>query len=357
MSWSWGERLLTDSAARSKFPAFLRPPHDPGILPILFMRVSTFALALAVPALLLACGARSDPTEFDLGSGGGGGAGGAGGGPPVCTVELCNGVDDDCDGVIDEESQNAGADCITDLPGICKDGTVVCTGGALACAPDQDPKPEICGNGIDEDCNGIIDDACAKGNGCSDDTREVFVDEQQFPHFAACSGGWSIPGLGSLPQCNHLAGDTSPNPSGDGCSAADLCSPGFHICKGSDDVASRSPGGCSGVGFPPNVFFATRQGSTGCGICTLGTDEDPDICNGCSCGGNCKTTELTANDLFGCGTLGEFHDNCGVLNVTSNNGCGALFWPWQCGNGDLCAEAHNVTKPGPEGGGVLCCAD
>ncbi|MDI3289140.1 MopE-related protein [Polyangium sp. 15x6] len=327
------------------------------------MRVSFFATAIAVPALLIACGARSDPAEFDLGSGGSagvGGTGGTGGGPPVCTVELCNGVDDDCDGQVDEDSQNAGADCIADLPGICKDGTVVCAGGALACASDVSPKPEICGNGIDEDCNGIIDDACVKPNGCSDGTREGFVDEQQFPLIAACSGGWSVPGIHTapVPQCNHVTGNTSPNPNGNGCSAADLCSPGFHVCKGADDVASHAPDGCFGVGFTPNVFFATGQGSTGCGICTLGTNTDPDICNGCSCGGDCATTELTANDLFGCGTLGNSNDgNCGVLDVTSANACGALFAPWQCGGGDLCAEAHIVTKLGPEGGGVLCCAD
>ncbi len=337
------------------------------------MRSSTFAFALTVPALLLACGARTDPTAFDLGGGGGassssaGGSGGVSssssssgtGGAPVCTVELCNGLDDDCDGVIDEESQNAGADCLTGLPGICGDGTVVCTGGTLACTPDKPPAPESCGNGIDEDCNGIIDDNCVKPNGCSDGTREGYLDEDLYPLIAGCSGGWSFPGLivAPLPQCNLVSGNTSPNPSGNGCSAADLCSPGFHVCKGAEDVSFRSPTGCDGVGLAPG-FFATRQGSTGCAICTLGTITDPDVCNGCSCATNCEQNDSTANDLFGCGTLGNAASgNCGVLDLTSGNGCLALGSPWLCEAGGGCNEANAVTKLGPEGGGVLCCAD
>jgi len=323
------------------------------------MRASPL-LAFAAAALLLACGARTDVTSFDFGTGGGGGEGG---GPPVCTVELCNGKDDDCDGLVDEESQNAGADCITALPGVCKDGTVVCQDGALACLPDAPSLPETCDNNLDDDCNGIIDDGCTTpvvGNGCSDGSREGFVDEAQFPKIAACSGGWSVPGLviAPLPQCNLAAGNTSSNPSGTGCSAADLCSKGFHVCKGANDVALRAPAGCAGVGFEPDVFFATREGSTGCGICTLGTLTDPDVCNGCSCATGCAQNDTTANDLFGCGTLGFPNaGNCGVLDVTSGNGCGALFWPWQCGSVDACSEGNGVTKVGPEGGGVLCCAD
>lgn len=290
--------------------------------------------------------------------------GATGGGPPVCTVELCNGVDDDCDGVIDEDSQNAGADCITGLPGICKDGTVICDGGALACVSDAPPQGETCGNNLDDDCDGIIDDGCVTvvKNGCSDGTREGFVDEDQFPLIAGCSGGWDLPGLIVAPdaQCNHEAGNTSTNPAGKGCSAADLCAPGFHVCKSANDVAARAPGGCGGVGLEPNLFFATRQGSTGCAICTLGTLTDPNVCTGGSCATDCAQNDATANDLFGCGSLGMVNDgNCGVLDRTSGNICGVIGAPWWCGAnlGGGYDEANVVIKLGPEGGGVLCCVD
>jgi len=105
---------------------------------------------------LLACGARSDPLDLETGAGGAGGSG------PPCSPEapeLCNGFDDDCDGEIDEESPTAGADCLTGQPGQCGNGTVACQDGQLACLPDNPPKPEDC-DGVDNDCNGVIDEGC-----------------------------------------------------------------------------------------------------------------------------------------------------------------------------------------------------
>jgi len=288
---------------------------------------------LSAPFVALACGARTDMAAFDGAAGGGGASE-----PPPCTQEVCNGVDDDCDGLVDEESPNAGADCLTGLSGPCASGTVKCQSGALACIP--------------------IDANCAALNGCSDGTREGFINEASFPQIAACSGGWSVPGIlkAPAPACGFQAGNTSSNPSGIGCSAADLCSPGFHVCKGESDVALRSPSGCVGATGSEPLFFATRQGSTGCAICALGDSQDPSLCTGCSCAEGCATSDLTGNDLFGCGTIGQPISNCGVLEVTSTNGCATIGFPWQCG-GDLCDEASNVVKVSPEGGGVLCCAD
>ncbi len=76
--------------------------------------------------------------------------------------EECNGVDDDCDEVIDEDLPTVtcglGA-CVRTIPG--------CIGGAPAqCNPFQ-PSAELC-NGLDDDCDGTIDNGqmpqmCGKG--------------------------------------------------------------------------------------------------------------------------------------------------------------------------------------------------
>lgn len=59
----------------------------------------------------------------------------------------------------------AGVGCSTGLPGICETGTTVCTGGVQSCVQNQQAAPdEICGNAIDDDCNGQVDDC-----GCSHD--------------------------------------------------------------------------------------------------------------------------------------------------------------------------------------------
>ena len=71
--------------------------------------------------------------------------------------ELCNGMDDDCDGVIDDDAIGTDESCtIPGLLGACADGVNSCEGGPLVCVG-PDPVPEICDNGIDDDCNGLTD--------------------------------------------------------------------------------------------------------------------------------------------------------------------------------------------------------
>ncbi|MCA9542093.1 MAG: hypothetical protein KC620_24520, partial [Myxococcales bacterium] len=73
------------------------------------------------------------------------------------SAEVCDGLDNDCDGNVDEQAERVGATCGTGRPGICARGTWLCVDGALACDPEQDPAPEVC-NGIDDSCDGHIDE-------------------------------------------------------------------------------------------------------------------------------------------------------------------------------------------------------
>jgi hypothetical protein len=53
--------------------------------------------------------------------------------------------------------------------GACHAGTQTCVGGAWgACAGEVTPKAEICGNGIDDDCDGVIDNGCGPCTSCAD---------------------------------------------------------------------------------------------------------------------------------------------------------------------------------------------
>ncbi|MFO0550541.1 MAG: MopE-related protein [Polyangiaceae bacterium] len=81
------------------------------------------------------------------------------GGDHPCTAEVCNGIDDDCNGVKDDPSVVDDNPCTTEFSGACSNGRTHCDNGTETCVPDVAPgsQPEIC-NGLDDDCNNLIDD-------------------------------------------------------------------------------------------------------------------------------------------------------------------------------------------------------
>ena len=83
----------------------------------------------------------------------------------VSAMEVCNGLDDDLDGETDEADPMLGESC-GEAAGVCTVGMMVCTEGELAC-DGVSPSEEIC-NGLDDDCNGEVDE---------DTLQEFYLDE------------------------------------------------------------------------------------------------------------------------------------------------------------------------------------
>ncbi len=73
--------------------------------------------------------------------------------------EVCNGADDDCDGEVDEDDADAGVECDTGGVGECGRGERTCLGGRLVCAPVHERIEERCEDGLDDDCDGEIDES------------------------------------------------------------------------------------------------------------------------------------------------------------------------------------------------------
>jgi len=180
--------------------------------------------------------------------------------PSECIAqEICNGRDDDCDGVADN-----GFACIQDLPTPCttrcgSTGTGICTHDChlpppLSCTP----PPEIC-NGVDDNCDGRID--------------------ENFP----CARGQTV-------QCQTTCGSTGTGICTSNCQipTGSSCTPPPEQCNGVDDDCDEG----IDENFPcvrgQQVNCITTCGTQGYGYCTdncsipIGNDcfKPPESCNG-----------------------------------------------------------------------------
>lgn len=83
----------------------------------------------------------------------------------IPTAESCNGIDDDCDGSVDNGNPGGGASCATGKSGVCAAGTVTCLSSLLVCSQNALAATEKC-DGLDNNCNGQVDEE-AEGAACN----------------------------------------------------------------------------------------------------------------------------------------------------------------------------------------------
>ncbi len=136
--------------------------------------------------------------------------------------ETCNAVDDNCNGIVDEGNPGGGAACSTGEPGVCSQGTLECGGGALTCARNTGPSAELC-NTVDDDCDGTVDEfADSDGDGvgnCTDNCPDAFnptqanADSDPFGDACDCTpnnaGNPPPPAVGDTVQVSRVSNVTT----------------------------------------------------------------------------------------------------------------------------------------------------
>ncbi|MGB0592445.1 MAG: MopE-related protein [Myxococcota bacterium] len=197
-------------------------------------------------------------------------------------VELCEGFDDDCDGEIDEGFEGLGESC-TEGDGACmNEGIIVCDPGgesAICSVSAGEPSDELC-DGLDNDCNGETDEGydlgttCTVGEGaCAVEGTRLCADDGEGTLCSATPSGPMSESCNSVDDnCDGQTDEGELCPNSDP-SVTTLCDGGQCVAQGCDagtwDIDGLSENACE---------YACTV--TGDGLSDATCDEVDDDCDG-----------------------------------------------------------------------------
>ncbi|MEC9073181.1 MAG: putative metal-binding motif-containing protein, partial [Myxococcota bacterium] len=156
------------------------------------------------------------------------------------SIESCNDLDDDCDGLVDEDFAGKGESCDGEDVDVCLDGVLVCGDGGLVCDDDEAAATETC-NDEDDDCDGLVDeDFGDKGEACDGNDADLCED-----------GIWACENLALVCQDGEESGEDICNGLDDDCD--DKVDEGFPTvgepCDGPDsDLCLKGTFSCTADG-------------------------------------------------------------------------------------------------------------
>lgn len=261
--------------------------------------------------------------------------------------EECDGKDNDCNGLIDDGVLPYVGDPCPNQMGECAGAAYECVGGELKC--DKVPSPEVC-NGLDDNCDGVVDDGDPGGGAkCGTEMGECVAGQMRCnttTGMLECVGGIGPAAEICDAKDNDCDGNFDENIGSLGtCGPATddgLCEIGTLICQAGSPV-------CMGAVFPKfetcngfdddcdnkvDEIFATQTDPANCGMCGNKCQPASKTCinspvagvNGDTCtadadcqGGSCVVNSQPRCVMGGCtfSCNAGFHNQNGV----ASDGC------------------------------------
>jgi hypothetical protein len=219
-----------------------------------------------------------------------------------------------------------GGSCDTGMQGICGQDTQQCRVGALTCVPANQPRAESC-NGLDDDCNGSVDDGselCGASRICDRGTCvDRCVEGSCFEGFTCTSEGRCVENACVGMNC----------PSGERCVAGACVTPcdGITCPAGLQCRVGACIDPCAGVTCDAEQ------------VCVLGVCQPRCDCTGCASGEACGADGRCVPSA--CAAM-----TCAAGQVCTATGCVDACAGAVCPRGEMCTSGECVPASTSDGG-------